>query len=115
VVRQALDAGARRIAHGVAAAADQSLARDIAGRGVCLCVCPSSNRRIGVEPDLRTLAAHGVQLCVNTDDPAMVPSTLEGELAIATTEFRLPRDTLVATAWAHRFGQATLPLNNSVK
>jgi len=115
VVRQALDAGARRIAHGVAAAADQSVARDVAARGVCLCVCPSSNRRIGVEPDLRTLAAQGVQMCINSDDPAMVPSTLEGELAIAAREFRLDPNALVAAAWAHRFGPATLPLNKSVK
>jgi len=115
VVRQALDAGARRIAHGVSAAADQSVARELAGRGVCLCVCPSSNRRIGIEPDLKALAAQGVAICVNTDDPAMVPSTLEGELAIAEREFRLHRDALIAAAWANRFGPATLPLNKSVK
>ena len=115
VVRQAIDAGARRIAHGVAAAADPSVASELAARKVCLCVCPSSNRRIGVEPDLRTLAAHGIQMCLNTDDPAMVPSTLEAELEIGVRESRLPRLALVAAAWANRFGPATLPLNNSVK
>jgi len=70
---------------------------------VCLCVCPSSNHRIGLRPDFRVLADAGVALTVNTDDPAFVPTTLEAELRQAETSLGLDRDSLVAAAWRHRF------------
>ena len=104
VVREAVDVlGATRIAHGVSAAGDEALMRSLEQRHVCLCICPSSNKRIGLVPDYARLAAHGVPLTVNTDDPAMVPTTLKAELELATTRYGLNRQGLVAAAWAHRF------------
>jgi adenosine deaminase len=104
VVREAVDVlGATRIAHGVAAAQDEVLMRSLADRGICLCICPSSNARIGLKPDYRVLAGHGIPLTVNTDDPAMVGTTLERELEVAEKDFGLSRSDLIEAAWSHRF------------
>jgi adenosine deaminase len=105
VVREAVVMlGATRVAHGIGAADDAELLRLLADRGVCLCVCPSSNRRIGLNPDFRKFAELGIPLTVNTDDPAMVPTTLEQELSVAETAYSLDREALLAAAWEHRFG-----------
>lgn len=105
VVREAIEVlGANRIAHGVAAANDEVLMASLAEQDICLCICPSSNARIGLRPDYAALAAHGACLTVNTDDPAMVHTTLEDELRIATADHGLNRSDLVAAAWRHRFG-----------
>lgn len=105
VVREAVDLlGAKRVAHGVAAIADDALMKSLASAGVCLCVCPSSNSRIGLNPNYRILADHGIALTVNTDDPAMVGTTLQHELAIAEQKFGLNRSGLTEAAWKHRFG-----------
>jgi adenosine deaminase len=104
VIREAVEVlGANRIAHGVAAAGDEPLMASLADQHICLCICPSSNARIGLNPDYAALAAHGVHLTVNTDDPAMVHTTLEDELHIATADHALNRRDLVAAAWRHRF------------
>ena len=104
VVREAVEVlGANRIAHGVASVDDEALMASLAEQDICLCICPSSNARIGLKPDYGRLAAHGVRLTVNSDDPAMVHTTLEDELHIATTEHGLDRQDLVAAAWRHRF------------
>jgi adenosine deaminase len=105
VVREAIELmGASRVAHGVGAERDPGVLQLLADRGVCLCVCPSSNARIGLHPDFRKLEALGIAMVVNTDDPAMVPTTLQQELALAETEYGLNREELVANAWRHCFG-----------
>jgi adenosine deaminase len=105
VVREAIEVlGATRIAHGVAAAGDEALMRSLAERGICLCVCPSSNARIGLAPDYGALARHGIPLTVNTDDPAMVGTTVGHELEVAEKAFGLSRSELIAAAWKYRFG-----------
>ena len=104
VVREAVELlGATRVAHGVSAADDEELMRMLAERDVCLCVCPSSNARVGLNPDYAKLAAAGIPLSVNTDDPAMVPTTMHRELELAETRFRLNRGSLTAESWRHRF------------
>jgi len=104
VVREAVEAlGATRVAHGISAVGDAELMRVLAARGVCLCVCPSSNARVGLDPDYRKLATAGIPLTVNTDDPAMVPTTLTRELELAETRHGLARDELIAASWRHRF------------
>src|SRR5713101_2463414 len=104
VVREAVEVlGATRIAHGVAAAQDEALMRSLAEGGICLCICPSSNARIGLKPDYRALARNGVPLTVNTDDPAMVGTTLGRELEVAERDFGLSRSALMETAWTYRF------------
>lgn len=104
VVREAVQVlGATRVAHGVSAAGDLELLRLLAEREVCLCVCPSSNARVGLTPDYGKLAAAGIPLTVNTDDPAMVATTLTRELELAETKHGLSRDALIAASWRYRF------------
>ena len=104
VVREAVAVlGATRVAHGVGAEPDAEVLRLLVDRGVCLCVCPSSNARIGLKPNFRKFADLGIPLVVNTDDPAMVPTTLQRELTVAETAYGLNRGSLIADAWRHRF------------
>jgi adenosine deaminase len=106
VVREAAEMlGATRLAHGVGAEPDSEVLRLLVDRGVCMCVCPSSNARIGLKPNYRKFADMGIPLVVNTDDPAMVPTTLERELTVAESVHGLNRRALVAAAWQHRFGR----------
>lgn len=104
VVREAVEVlGARRVAHGVGAEPDAEVLRLLVDRGVCLCVCPSSNARIGLRPNFRKFADLGIPLVVNTDDPAMVPTTLQKELTVAETVHGLDRAALIGEAWRRRF------------
>jgi aminodeoxyfutalosine deaminase len=88
-VRGALDAlHADRIRHGIRAADDPGLMRELAARGVGLDVCPISNVRTGVvaslaEHPLPELAAAGIACSVSTDDPAMFGTDLAADYAAA--------------------------------
>jgi adenosine deaminase len=76
--------GVRRIGHGIAAARDERLMRELRADGIVLEVCPTSNERTGVwdprtpHPVLRLLE-HGVPVVLGSDDPAFFGSTLVGE------------------------------------
>ncbi len=106
VVREAVEVlGASRIAHGVGAEPDADVLRLLVDRDVCLCVCPSSNARIGLKPNFRKFADMGIPLVANTDDPAMVPTTLLRELSVAETTYGLDRGALIAEAWQRRFAR----------
>jgi aminodeoxyfutalosine deaminase len=88
-VRGALDSlRADRIRHGIRAAEDPGLLRELAARGVVLDVCPISNLRTGVvsslaEHPLPGLAAAGIACSVSTDDPAMFGTDLAADYAAA--------------------------------
>ncbi len=88
-VRSALDVlHANRIRHGIRAAEDPGLLAELAGRGIVLDVCPTSNLRTGVVPSLTAhplpaLLAAGIGCTVNTDDPAMFGSDLGSEWEVA--------------------------------
>jgi aminodeoxyfutalosine deaminase len=88
-VRGALDSlHADRIRHGIRAAEDPGLLRELAARGVVLDVCPISNLRTGVvrslaEHPLPELAAAGIACSVSTDDPAMFGTDLAADYAAA--------------------------------
>jgi len=101
-VRGAIDVlGANRIRHGIRAAEDRGLLRDLAARGIVLDVCPTSNLRTGVvrtpaEHPLPELLGAGVRCTVNTDDPAMFGTDLESEHAAAQRLGASPRDSYEA-------------------
>jgi aminodeoxyfutalosine deaminase len=88
-VRTALDLlSADRIRHGIAAARDPGLMREIAARGVVLDVCPISNLRTRAvaslaEHPLPELVAAGVSCSVSTDDPAIFGTDLTADYAAA--------------------------------
>jgi len=87
-VRAALDIlGADRIRHGIRAAEDPSLVRELAGRGTVLDVCPTSNLRTKVVANLAdhplpSLLRAGVGCSVSTDDPAMFGTDLSQEYSL---------------------------------
>jgi adenosine deaminase len=88
-VRSCLDdLRAHRIGHGVAAAADRELTKRLAGSGITLEVCPTSNVALGVaarpaDVPLRTLVDDGVPVALGADDPLLFGSRLNAQYEIA--------------------------------
>ncbi len=80
--------GAERIGHGTSAAEDPELLKHLAGNGIALEVCPSSNiatkavRSLDEHP-IRAFRDAGVTVTINSDDPPMFGTDLNREYAIA--------------------------------
>jgi aminodeoxyfutalosine deaminase len=91
-VWSALAIGAERIGHGIAAARDRSLMQHLREHNIPLEICITSNLRTGSVASLRdhpvrALYDAGVPITLNTDDPTLFESTLEGEYELAAREF----------------------------
>jgi aminodeoxyfutalosine deaminase len=87
-IREVLAMDPDRIRHGIRAVEDPDLLAEIAGRGLVLDVCPTSNVRTACVPSLAEhplprLRAAGIQCTINTDDPAMFGTDLGREYAVA--------------------------------
>jgi adenine deaminase len=103
-VRSALDnLRVERIDHGVHAADDPSLVARLAEEGIPLTMCPLSNQKLQIFPDLREhnlklLLDAGVKVTVNSDDPSYFGGyVLDNYLAIADA-LNLDRDDLIRLA-----------------
>jgi aminodeoxyfutalosine deaminase len=89
--------GADRLRHGIRAAEDPGLVREIVDRRVVLDVCPISNLRTGA---VRSLAEHplprlvtaGVACSISTDDPEMFGTDLSRDYEAACS-FGIPPET----------------------
>ena len=84
--------GAERIGHGVRASEDPALVAYLAEQRIPLEVCPTSNLRLGVYPDLaahplRRLYDAGVVVTINSDDPPLFNTTLNDEAALLASAF----------------------------
>lgn len=94
-VRQAvLGLGAERIGHGVRAVEDPAVLDLLAGRGIVLEVCPTSNLHTSTCPDygshpLPRLLERGLRCTLNTDDPSISGIDLDHEYRIAGEEMGL--------------------------
>jgi aminodeoxyfutalosine deaminase len=80
--------GAERIGHGVRCLEDPELVAELRRRRIPLEVCPTSNVRTGVVPDLAAhplprLIEEGLLVTLNSDDPPMFGTTLRGEYIAA--------------------------------
>jgi len=101
-VRGALDElGADRLRHGIRAAEDPGLLREIAGRRIVLDVCPISNLRTRAvasldEHPLPRLVEAGALCSISTDDPAMFGTDLGHDYEAATSFGLDPRDFFAA-------------------
>jgi aminodeoxyfutalosine deaminase len=87
-IREALGLGAHRLRHGIRAVDDAELLAELAERQIVLDVCPTSNLRTGLVPDLSVhplpeLRDAGVLCSINTDDPVMFGTDLGREYDIA--------------------------------
>ncbi len=104
----ALEIGAERIGHGIAAARDPALLSNLRDTGVPLEVSITSNVCTGVVASLeqhpvRQLYDAGVSIVLNTDDPAFFHTSLTQEYEIARRLFGLPADELAAASFRHAF------------
>jgi adenosine deaminase len=101
-VREALELlHARRIGHGVAAARDPDLTLRLAGEGIALECCLTSNLATGAVPAIArhpfdALRRAGVPVTVATDDPAVCDTTLSREHGLAARTWGYGPDTLAA-------------------
>lgn len=96
-VREAIELlGAARIRHGIRAIDDPGLVSELRDRSIVLDVCPTSNIRTGVVPTLAqhplsAMLAQGLDVTINTDDPAMFGTDLGTEHTIALAAGADPR------------------------
>jgi adenosine deaminase len=102
-VREVLDFGVRRVAHGVTAAGDADLLALLRARDVTLDLCPTSNVQAGVvgsieEHPLAALHRAGVSITISTDDRTVTGTTLSDELARCVIDAGLSRAELAAIA-----------------
>lgn len=94
---------AERIGHGVRCIEDASLVEHLRDTATPLEVCPTSNARLGVvdsieDHPLPRLLDEGLVVTLNSDDPAMFDTTLEGEYLLALTTLGLSPDQVVTVA-----------------
>lgn len=102
---------AERIGHGVRAIEDDALIARLREKRTPLEVCPTSNLMLGLAPDLALhpfdrLRRAGLELSVNTDDPALFATDLPTEFLNLAHTFAYTPETLVdlaAAAVRHSF------------
>lgn len=103
-VRSVLEiCGAERIGHGVRSVEDPELVAELAAAGIPLEICPSSNLRLGVVPDLAShpvdrLWRQGVEITVGSDDPPFFDTTLTREYELLAETFGYGPPELAALA-----------------
>lgn len=103
-IRDSLDLlGAERIDHGVACEQDDALVARLVAEGVALTVCPLSNSKLQVFPDLRDhnlrrLLQRGVRVTINSDDPAYFGGYIGDNYLAAQQALGLTREELAAIA-----------------
>ncbi|MGH3510187.1 MAG: adenosine deaminase, partial [Nocardioidaceae bacterium] len=108
--------GAERIGHGTSAVQDDALLGLLAERRIPLEVCPTSNvatRAVATleEHPIKAMRDAGVLVTVNSDDPPMFATTLNGEYAIAADLLGLDESGVVDLAKAGVAG-AFLPVQD---
>jgi adenosine deaminase len=94
---------ADRIDHGVRAIEDPSVVALLVDRRIALGVCPTSNLKLGVVPSIEQhpierLRHAGVAVSLNTDDPALLDTSLEREYALCRDTFEWSDDDLWSVA-----------------
>jgi adenosine deaminase len=92
-----------RVDHGVRAVDDPELVARLARDAIALTMCPLSNRKLQVTPDLRRhplkrLLDAGVRVTVNSDDPAYFGGYVGDNYRAIVEALELDRDDVVALA-----------------
>lgn len=111
-IREAVDLGVRRIAHGVTAIHDPDVVDLVRREEITLDQCPTSNVQAGVVADvashpLAALHRAGVSVTISTDDRTVSGVTLTDEMARAASLMRLAPvelSTIAENAFARAFG-----------
>ncbi|MDO8620233.1 MAG: adenosine deaminase [bacterium] len=97
-----------RIGHGLAAASDSKLMKEMVKQGTVLELCPTSNLRNSVVKDVETLRTiirtfidSGVRITINTDGPEMYrTSVLKEEEFLLANDIMSEKELAQATKWA---------------
>jgi len=115
----ALNIGAERLGHGIAAAHDRELQEILARKQVPVEICVSSNLRTGVcasleEHPLRTFFDGGLMVTLNTDDPAMFHTSLCREYELAQQSFGFSQDHMQEIA-RNSFEASFLPVEKKLR
>jgi adenosine deaminase/aminodeoxyfutalosine deaminase len=115
----AINIGAERIGHGLTAIHDAELMDILAERQIPIEICISSNIHTGCCPDLhrhpvRHYFESGLMITLNSDDPAMFSSDLEGEYTLAANGFGFTDEQLRELA-ANSIEASFLPAERKVE
>lgn len=115
----ALNIGAERIGHGLAAAQDPELMEVMAQKQVPVEICLSSNLRTRACPELhehpvRKFFDQGLMITLNTDDPAMFQTSLNKEYELAQREFEFSDEHLRELA-RNSFEASFLPVEKKLR
>jgi aminodeoxyfutalosine deaminase len=115
----ALNIGAERIGHGLAACRDPELMEVMAQKQVPVEVCISSNVRTGACAELhqhpvRRFFDQGLMVTLNTDDPAMFQTSLNREYEVAQQEFEFTDEHLRELA-RNSFEASFLPVEKKLR
>lgn len=91
--------GAERIDHGIRSVEDSLLVKRLAREQVPLTVCPLSNVRLRAVDSLAAhplpqMLASGLNVCLNSDDPAYFGGYAEQNFEVVATEFAFDTDML---------------------
>jgi adenosine deaminase len=103
-VREAVEVlGVDRIDHGIHAMDDPRLVEELVTAQVPITVCPLSNARLKVVPaldehPLPKMLAAGLNVSVNSDDPAYFGGYIGDNYAVCTADLGMTRDDLVVLA-----------------
>ena len=103
-ITEALDLlGAERIDHGVHAMDDDAVVQRLVNEKVVLTVCPLSNVRLRVVPEmaahpLRAMFERGLKVCINSDDPPYFGGYIGDNYRAVQRALGLDQSTLVAMA-----------------
>ncbi len=95
----AINIGAERIGHALSAIDDPELMAVLAERQIPLEICITSNLRTACCPSLaehpvRSFFDSGLMITINSDDPALFGSDLEGEYRLLARSFEFTREQL---------------------
>ena len=109
----ALNLKAERIGHGLTAAQDAELIEELAERQVPIEICVTSNLRTAccanaADHPVKQYFDQGLMITLNTDDPAMFATTLDGEFQLAQDTYGFTNEQLRELA-RNSFEAAFLP------
>lgn len=92
--------GVERIGHGVTAATDLALLREIKTRGIAIETCPISNLRTGAirsvkDHPIRNFIKQGISVSINSDDPSMFNTDINNDYLLLHRELGFTVDELM--------------------